>query len=90
MATQERSGWQLTSRSVADAYDRYMVASFGNSFSQALVQLAAPDEGERVMDVACGTGAVARYAAAFVGGAGQVVGLDLNAAGSNGTLGWYA
>jgi SAM-dependent methyltransferase len=79
MATQEQSGWQLASRSVADAYDRYMVASFGNSFSQALVQLAAPDEGERVLDVACGTGSVARYAAAFVGGAGQVVGLDLNA-----------
>ena len=74
----ERSGWQLASGSVAEAYDRYMVATFGNSFAQALVQVAAPDEGERVLDVACGTGSSARYAAAFVGAAGQVVGFDLN------------
>jgi SAM-dependent methyltransferase len=74
----ERSGWQLASGSVAEAYDRYMVAAFGNSFAQALVQVAAPDEGERVLDVACGTGSSARYAAAFVGTTGQVVGFDLN------------
>ena len=33
---------------------------------------------ERVLDVACGTGVVARLAAARVGGSGNVVGLDLN------------
>ena len=66
----ERSGWQLASGSVAEAYDRYMVATFGNSFAQALVQVAAPDEGERILDVACGTGSSARYAAAFVGTTG--------------------
>jgi ubiquinone/menaquinone biosynthesis C-methylase UbiE len=74
----ERSGWQLASGSVAEAYDRYMMSAFGNSWAQALVQAAAPDEGDRVLDVACGTGAVARYAAAHVGTTGQVVGLDLN------------
>ena len=75
----ERSGWQLASGSVAEAYDRYMMSAFGNPFAQALVQVAAPEEGERILDVACGTGAVARYAAALVGTTGQVVGLDLNA-----------
>jgi ubiquinone/menaquinone biosynthesis C-methylase UbiE len=34
--------------------------------------------GERVLDVACGTGSVARRAAARVGAAGEVVGLDVN------------
>jgi len=63
----ERSGWQLASGSVAEAYDRCMMAAFGNSFAQALVQIAAPDEGERVLDVACGTGAVARYATTLSG-----------------------
>jgi ubiquinone/menaquinone biosynthesis C-methylase UbiE len=56
-----------------------MMSTFGNAWAQALVQLAAPEEGDRVLDVACGTGAVARYAAALVGGTGRVVGLDLNA-----------
>jgi ubiquinone/menaquinone biosynthesis C-methylase UbiE len=56
-----------------------MMATFGNAFAQILVQAAAPNEGERILDVACGTGAVARYASAYVGTTGQVVGLDINA-----------
>jgi SAM-dependent methyltransferase len=43
------------------------------------VQVAAPAEGERVLDVACGTGAVARFTAPLVGPTGLVNGLDLNA-----------
>ena len=75
----EPSGWQLASTSVAEARERYTMAAFGNAWAQALVQLAAPEEGERVLDVACGTGAVARYTAPLVGPTGGVVGLDLNA-----------
>jgi ubiquinone/menaquinone biosynthesis C-methylase UbiE len=54
------------------------MSTFGNAWAQVLVQLAAPTEGDRVLDVACGTGAVARYAAPLVGSTGCVVGLDLN------------
>jgi SAM-dependent methyltransferase len=43
-----------------------------------LVARAALREGEHALDVACGTGVVARLAAAQVGGRGHVVGLDLN------------
>ena len=43
-----------------------------------LLELAAVRPGERVLDVACGTGIVARGAAAKVGAAGSVVGTDLN------------
>ncbi len=75
----ERSGWQLASGSVAEANERYLISTFGNAWSQALVQLAAPEEGDRVLDLACGTGPLARYAAPFVGPTGRIVGLDLNA-----------
>ena len=75
----EQSGWQLASGNVAEAYEIYTMATFGNAWAQTLVQLGAPHDGERVLDVACGTGAVARYAAPLVGPTGRVVGLDLNA-----------
>ena len=73
-----QSGWQLASGSVAEAYERYLMSTFGNAWTQALVQLAAPTDGDRVLDVACGTGAVARFAAPLVGPTGLVTGLDLN------------
>ena len=41
--------------------------------------LGAPKPGERVLDVACGTGVVTRLIVPHVGDTGQVVGLDLNA-----------
>ena len=74
----ERSGWQLASGSVAEAYEHYLMSTFGDAWTQTLVQLAAPAEGDRVLDVACGTGAVARCSAPLVGPTGRVVGLDLN------------
>jgi ubiquinone/menaquinone biosynthesis C-methylase UbiE len=43
-----------------------------------LLEYAAPQPGERVLDVACGTGSVARHAAPLVGADGKVIGLDLN------------
>jgi SAM-dependent methyltransferase len=72
----EQSGWQLTG-SGPEAYERYIVPAF-MATSQELVALAALQRGERVLDVACGTGIVARLAAQVVGVAGRVVGTDVN------------
>lgn len=46
--------------------------------AERLLDLAAVRPGTRVLDVACGTGIVARQAAAKVGVGGSVVGTDLN------------
>lgn len=48
--------------------------------AQDLIEAAGPRAGERVLDVACGTGVVTRLAADRVGPSGVVVGLDVTPA----------
>lgn len=76
MSQQEQ--WQL-SGNTAELFERYMVPAIFGPWGADLVTLAAPQPGERVLDVACGTGVVARLAAPHVGATGQVRGLDINA-----------
>jgi SAM-dependent methyltransferase len=59
-------------------YERYFVPAIGLPLATELVEVARLSPGERVLDVACGTGVVARLAAERVGAAGQVTGLDVN------------
>lgn len=65
-------------RTVPENYERYFVPAIGAPLAADLVAAAAPQPGERVLDVACGTGIVARLAAERVGPTGTVVGLDIN------------
>lgn len=61
----------------AENYERYFVPTIGMAFASALLDTAALHRGERVLDVACGTGVVARLAAERVG-SDSVAGLDIN------------
>jgi ubiquinone/menaquinone biosynthesis C-methylase UbiE len=72
------SGWQLGG-DAPFAYNTYIVDTFMQDYSRRLVEAAAIKTGDRVLDVACGTGVVTRLAASKSGSEGHVVGFDLNA-----------
>ena len=69
--------WQLSAEA-AELYERYVARYILGPWAPLLVDVAHVGVGERVLDVACGTGVVARAAAERVGPAGRVVGVDLN------------
>jgi ubiquinone/menaquinone biosynthesis C-methylase UbiE len=74
----EHEQWQLTAHA-AQQYERYTARYILGPWVPLLVDAARVAEGERVLDVACGTGVVTRNAAQRVGRSGRVVGVDLNA-----------
>jgi ubiquinone/menaquinone biosynthesis C-methylase UbiE len=64
---------------VPENYERYLVPSIFAPWAHDLIEAAALRPGERVLDIACGTGIVARTAAQTLGDGANVVGLDLSA-----------
>ena len=62
----------------AEAYERFMVPGLFVRLTERLINLAAPQPGEHVLDVACGTGIGARLAASRTGSGGRVAGLDID------------
>lgn len=74
----QQMDWTGYGGSAAEIYERHMVPAIFGPWAEDLLALATPKPGERVLDVACGTGVVARRAAHRVGPNGTVVGYDLN------------
>ena len=70
LESQTRGAW---------AYEELFVPALFREWAPRLIEAAKISSGQRVLDVACGTGIVAREAAGKVGPQGSVVGLDLNA-----------
>lgn len=64
--------------SAAQLYERFFVPAIATPAATELLARAALRSGDTVLDVACGTGLVARLAAARVGATGSVTGLDLS------------
>jgi SAM-dependent methyltransferase len=71
--------WHISGDAAA-LYERYVVRHILGPWAASLVDAARLEPGQRVLDVACGTGAVTRIAAQRVGRSGKVYGLDLNPA----------
>ncbi len=63
-----------------DLYESAFVPALFAEWAPHLVDMAEAGAGDEVLDVACGTGIVARSAADRVGTTDRVVGLDLNEA----------
>jgi len=68
---------QLTT-SAADVYEEFFLPALFQEWAPRLVEMAQLQPGHGVLDVACGTGVVARAAAHHVGPTGTIVGLDRN------------
>lgn len=64
----------------AEFYESAFVPAFFAQWAPILCEAAGIGPGQRLLDVACGTGIVARTAADLVAPEGTVVGLDLNEA----------
>ena len=75
MGHQER--WQLAG-DAPERYELFKVPNVHVPVAKRLLERIFLSAGQRVLDVACGTGIVARLAAPRVAPAGKVIGLDMN------------
>lgn len=66
--------------SAAEVYEQFFVPALFGHFAPIAVDRSGVGSGDRLVDVACGTGVVARRAASVVGSEGTVVGVDVNPA----------
>lgn len=72
---QER--WQLTG-TAPENYEQYQIPSIAGPLARAFLAHLPIEPGQRLLDVGCGTGIIAREAAYMVGTKGSITSIDLN------------
>jgi len=68
------AGWSIETQAAED-YETFLVPALFEEWAPKMLAAVAVGDGDHILDVACGTGVVARDALSKVG-AGRVVGLD--------------
>ena len=74
--TKQDSGQVI--QSAAEIYQEIFVPALFQEWAEPVLDAANVQEGQAVLDVACGTGVVTRSAQKRVGTGGKVIGLDIN------------
>jgi ubiquinone/menaquinone biosynthesis C-methylase UbiE len=77
--TMTLSPFALNTATLPELYERFLVGPLFRPWAEVLVERASLGQGDQVLDVACGTGVVARIARAAVGERGRVVAVDQSA-----------
>ena len=71
--------YAMNQSSFPEMYERWLVGPLFQPWAEVLLERAQLQDQERVLDVACGTGILARLAKQRLGAKGQVVGVDVSA-----------
>jgi ubiquinone/menaquinone biosynthesis C-methylase UbiE len=70
----------LFTSSLPELYERFLVQPLFRPFAEELLHRAGVRPDDRLLDVACGTGIVARLAQDIITGRGHIVGIDASSA----------
>ena len=70
--------YAMNASSFPQMYEQWLVGPLFRPYAEVLVERARLTPADRVLDVACGTGIVARLAAQRIGDNGLVVGVDIS------------
>jgi ubiquinone/menaquinone biosynthesis C-methylase UbiE len=70
--------YAMNQTSFPQMYEQSLVGPLFRPFAEVAVETMELSPGDRVLDVACGTGIVARVAKERLGDAGQIVGIDVS------------
>lgn len=71
--------YAMSQASFPEMYERWLVNPLFRPWAEMTLEEVGLSPGDRFLDIACGTGIVARVARERLGGAGHIVGIDVSA-----------